>query len=137
MDPVAVLDAVGTSYGDLCEEASRAYQTARQRADQWALWQLVLGIGTVVAIGASMAVTMLGLLSAGVSAGALSLVTGSATVWFDRKVEENRTEAQARFEDMVRYCTQNRLILQLSKALDGLDPEQQERLVQAVLSMRA
>ena len=136
MDPAAVLDAVGASFGDLCEEATRAYHTARQRADQWGFWQLVLGVTTVVVIVVSMTLTLVGLVQAGVSAGAISLVTSSGVLWFDKKVEENRKEAEARFRDMARYCTHNRLILQLSKALDGLEPEQQERLVHAILSLR-
>lgn len=137
MTPAAVLDTVGAAFGDLCEEAGRAYRSARARADQWAFWQLVLGVATVVVIVISMVITLFGLITVATATGAISLVTGSATLWFDRKVEENRKEAEARFQEMVRYCTQNKIVLQLAKAMEDLDAEQQERLVNAILTLRA
>lgn len=136
MNPQSVIETVGVAFGDLCDEASRAYQGARQRADQWAFWQLILGISTVSVIVLSMGATLLGLPLAAASASAVSFVTGSATMWFDRKVDENRKEAETRFQDMVRYCTQSKLIMQLGTAMNGLDAEQQEKLITAVLGLR-
>ena len=57
-------------------------------------------------------------------------------MWFDSKVNENRKEADARFQEMVRYCTQNKMILQLGSALTGLELEQQERILAAILGLR-
>ena len=125
MNAQSMIETVGVGFGDLCDEATRAYQAARQRADQWAFWQLILGISTVSVIVVSMAATLLGSPLAAASASAVSFVTGSATMWFDRKVDENRKEAETRFQDMVRYCTQSKLIMQLGTAMNGLDAEQQ------------
>jgi hypothetical protein len=136
MSPQAVIETVGIAFGDLCDEATQAYRAARARADQWALWQLLLGITTVSVIVLSLGATLIGLPVAAASTAAVSFVTGSAAMWFDRKVDDNRSEAEERFQDMVHYCTQNKLILQLGSALNGLDPEQQERLVALVLGIR-
>ena len=83
-----------------------------------------------------MAASLMGLPMAAASTAAISFVTGSATMWFDKKVDDNRKEAEERFQDMVRYCTQNKLILQVGAALNGLDPEQQEQLIALVLGIR-
>jgi hypothetical protein len=136
MTPESIVETVAIAYGDLCEEAGKAYNSARQKADQWSFWQLLLGITTVSVILFSIGVTLLGLSVAAVSSSAVSFVTGSAAMWFDRKVDDNRKEAEARFQDMVRYCTQSKLILQLGAAMDGLEPEQQERLIAAVLGLK-
>lgn len=137
MNPQAVFETVAVAFGDLCEDASQAYHAARSKADQWAFWQLILGIATVVVILLTMALTLLGLPSAAAGTTAISLVTGSAVIWFDRKVDENRKEAEQRFQDMVRYCTQSKIIMQLGSVLSGLDPEQQEAILSAVLSLKA
>ena len=97
---------------------------------------MLLGIATVAVILLSIAATLFSLSVAAVSSSAVSFVTGSAAVWFDGKVNENRKEADARFQDMVRYCTQSKLIMQLGAALDGLDEEQQEKLIAAVLGLK-
>ena len=136
MTPQSVFETVAIAFGDLCEESERAYRTARQRADQWARWQLMLGISTVCVIVVSIILTLISLPMAAAGSGAVSFVTGSAVMWFDRKVDENRREAEERFQDMARYCTHNKLILQLMGTLGGLDPEQQEKLVSAVLGLR-
>ena len=135
MSPQALIKTIGIAYGDLCEEAGQAYQRARQRADQWAFWQLLLGISTVSVILLSVVTSLLNLPLASASSAAVSFVTGSSAMWFDHKVDENRKEAEARFQDMVRYCTKSKLILQLSNALNGLEPEQQERLISSVLGL--
>lgn len=136
MNPQSVIETVGAAFGDLCDEASLAYHAARQRADQWAFWQLILGITTVSVIVLTIGSTVLGLSIAAASTSAVSFVTGSATMWFDKKVDDNRQEAEARFQDMVRYCTQSKLIMQLGTAMNGLDPEQQEKLIAVVLGLR-
>ncbi len=136
MTPQSIAETVGVAFGDLCDEASSAYHAARQKADQWAFWQLMLGITTVSVILLSIGTTLLGLPAAAASTAAISFITGSAAMWFDKKVDENRKEAEARFQDMVRFCAQNKLLLQIGPALDGLDPEQQEKLICAVLSLR-
>ena len=136
MNPLGVIETVGIAFGDLCEEASAAYKAARRRADQWAMWQLVLGVTTVAVIIVSMVASLTGLPVAAASTAAISFVTGSAAMWFDKKVDDNRKEAEERFQDMVRYCTQNKLILQVGAALNGLDPEQQEQLIALVLGIR-
>ncbi len=136
MSAQSVIETVGVAFADLCDEASRAYHAARQRADQWALWQLVLGISTVSVIVISMGASLLGLPIAAASASAVSFVTGSATIWFDRKVDQNRKEAESRFQDMVRYCMKSKFIMQLGPALNGLDAEQQEKLITAVLGLK-
>jgi hypothetical protein len=136
MNPQGVIETVGIAFGELCEESSLAYKAARRRADQWGMWQLVLGITTVGVIVASMVASLSGLPVAATSAAAVSFVTGSAAMWFDKKVDDNRKEAEARFQDMVRYCTQNKLIMQVGAALNGLDPEQQETLIALVLGIR-
>ncbi len=136
MNPQAVIETMAVAFGDLCDESSQAYETARKKADQWGVWQLVLGITTVAVILLTIGVTLIGLSLAAASSSAVSFVTGSATMWFDQKVNENRKEADARFQDMVRYCTQSKLIMQLGAAMDGLEPEQQEKLIAIVLGLK-
>jgi hypothetical protein len=136
MSPQSVIETVALAFGDLCDEAGDAYRSSRRKADQWAFWQLLLGVTTVGVILLSLASTFLSLSIAAASTSAVSFITGSATIWFDRQVEGNRKEADARFQDMVRYCTQSKLIVQLGVAMDGLDPEQQEKLIAAVLGLR-
>jgi hypothetical protein len=136
MSPQSLVETLAVAFGDLCEDASTAYHAARRKADQWAFWQLLLGIMTVAIIALSIAATIIGLSIAAASTSAVSFITGSATMWFDNKVEQNRKEADARFQDMVRYCTQSKLIMQLGGAMDGLEAEQQEKLIAAVLGLR-
>lgn len=136
MNPHAIIETLAAAYGDLCEEASQAYESARRKADVWSTWQLILGVSTVLVILVSIVAVFTGMVEAAVAASALSFVTGSAAVWFDTKVTENRREADARFQDMVRYCTQSKLIMQLGSAMDGLDQEQQEKLIAAILGLK-
>jgi|GEM_PF-4793666 len=131
-----VIEMVAAAYAALCDEAARSYRQARTRADQWAFWQLILGIGTVILILVSIMATLLGLPIAAASTAATSFVTGSATMWFDARVDENREIADAHFRDMVRYCSQSKLSMQMIPLLSGLDPEQQESLILAVLGLR-
>jgi hypothetical protein len=137
MTPQALVETVAVAFGDLCDDASQAYHAARKKADQWAFWQLILGITTITVIGLSVGATVVGLPAvASVSSSAVSMITGSAAIWFDRMVDENRKEAEARFQDMTRYCTKSKLIMQVGVALKDLDPEQQERLIASVLALR-
>src|SRR5512143_2315436 len=76
MTPMSLIETVAVAFGDLCEESSLAYQAARHKADQWAFWQLLLGIMTVGVIALSIAATLVGLSIAAASTSAVSLVTG-------------------------------------------------------------
>jgi hypothetical protein len=136
MNPQAVFETVAVAFGDLCDDATKAYHAARSKADEWSFWQLILGIATILAIIITMAMTLLGLPAAAAGTTAVSLVTGAATMWFDKKVDENRAEAEERFQDMVKYCSQSKLIMQLGAVLTGLDPEQQEAILSAVLALK-